>query len=173
MCRKFRNDVALSQANLYTARPLIVNTNQPIKQNKYHPVAQIAGRVLFMQLIISILLALTIWLVAQNSVNQHIGSGINSGLAALYGGLLSIIASLYLALMLLLKSRKAALKNQSALAVKGMGTVQVGRYALIIAGIYIGIKLWQLPGLPIILALAFCQLGGWFGLRTKSAIGTT
>lgn len=123
------------------------------------PLATLAKQVIFGQMCIAIVVSFLIWVMGLAFGHQH---SIKLAAASLYGGFLSVAVSFFLALMLLIKARKALNQNQAALAIKGMALVQIGRYFFIVAGVYIAITMLDLPTLPLITTLAACQIGSWF-----------
>lgn len=90
----------------------------------------------------------------------------NPWLAVLYGGGAGMVITAYLGLNLLHKTAKASRKGEQMLAIKGLGIVQVSRYALTLCAFYFGIKL-ELDTLPMVASFAWVQTAFWFVLIAK------
>lgn len=84
-------------------------------------------------------------------------------LAVTYGGFAGVIITAYLGANLLHKTAKAAKQGDDTLAIKGLGIVQVSRYALTLCAFYIGLKL-ELSALPMVIMFALVQTAFWFAL---------
>lgn len=89
--------------------------------------------------------------------------------AVAYGGFAGLAITAYLGLNLLHKTAKAAKQGDDALAVKGLGIVQISRYALTLCAFYFGLKL-ELSALPMIIMFALVQTAFWFVLMHKQNI---
>ncbi|MGM0564856.1 MAG: ATP synthase subunit I [Pseudomonadota bacterium] len=80
------------------------------------------------------------------------------GLApAAFGGLTGIVTSAYYALRFFPK----VIRLGEGYAVKGMMATQLSKYALVIAMLYIALKVWDLSAAPLILTFMATQCAYW------------
>lgn len=86
--------------------------------------------------------------------------------AVVYGGLAGIVITAYLGVNLLHKMAKADHQGEDTLAIKGLGIVQISRYALTLCAFYFGLKL-ELSAFPMIATFAWVQTAFWLVLIVK------